>query len=83
MIEKGKLSDREAKCPFFLSHTKDYIRCEGVVPDTVQKMEFVNRRGMRDEKAKTLHYKAFCCGRWRYCEQVEAVQRSKYDDEEE
>lgn len=82
MIEKGKLNGRDAKCPFFVAHGEDFIRCEGVVPDTSCRIDFLPKPPKRlpDKAAKKLHYTVFCCGKWRNCEHAEAVKRSKYDE---
>ena len=84
MNEKGKLNGRDAKCPFFHAHGKDFIICEGVVPDTECRIDFLTPPPRRrpDEAAKKLHYCVFCCGKWRNCEQAEAIKRSKYSENE-
>lgn len=84
--EKGLLNDVEVKCPFYICHGADFIRCEGTIPDTRARIDFHmqgTRRGVLvpDEAGKKLHYKVFCCGKWRNCEQAEAVRRAKYEDE--
>lgn len=72
-------NDKEAKCPFFRAHGADFIRCEGDVPDTATRIEFL-QNDKPDKAAKRLHYRVFCCKRWRNCEHAMGVKR-KYDDE--
>ena len=70
-----KKKDTEAKCPYFKYHTEQTIICEGIVPDTKQRMIFEKKA------AKWTHYKAFCCkGYWR-CEQCQALDEIKYREE--
>ena len=76
---KGAWNDRDVICPYFIAHKDAYIRCEGDVPDTASKIEFSDRDGRPDEAAKTLHYRIFCCRKWRNCEHAQAVRR-KYED---
>jgi len=69
------LCDREAQCPYFQFHTRMYIVCEGVIPDTKGEILFGS------QEQKELHYRVFCCGRWTYCERARAIYHSKYQEE--
>lgn len=71
---KGKLNDRDAKCPFFCSHTRDRVTCEGVIPDSRASMFFENKNG------KKIQYNVFCCWKYENCEMYRASQQ-KYREE--
>ena len=76
------LNDREAKCPFFFSHGVNFIRCEGIIPDSVVSVEFYTTGRLPDRKAKETQYRVFCCDKWQNCERASALMRSKYDEDE-
>lgn len=71
----GKLNDRDAKCPFFASHTRDAITCEGLLPDTHETLHFLRRQD------KQVQYNVFCCLRYERCERYQAIMLL-YDDRE-
>lgn len=71
---KGKLNDRDAKCPFFCAHTKDSILCEGLIPDSRIKINFDGA------DTKRTQYSIFCCWRYENCEMYRALQE-KYQEE--
>lgn len=73
---KGKLNDRDAKCPFFCTHTKDTIICEGIIPDSRDSLRFEGKNG------KKIQYAVFCCWNYANCERYRALME-KYDGEEE
>jgi len=66
---RGKLNDRDAKCPFFCAHTKESVICEGVIPDSRDKINFETSQG------KKLHYAVFCCSHYKNCEKYAAVEQ--------
>lgn len=68
---------KDARCPFFMAHGNCFVVCEGVIPDTTSTARFARTTD------KDLHYKTFCCGRWRYCEHARALENGKYGDGEE
>lgn len=70
------LCDQEALCPMFQFHTRRYIVCEGVIPDT--KCESV----FGTEEQKDVQYKAFCCGKWQNCEIYRAIYANQYAEED-
>lgn len=67
---KGKLNDRDAKCPFFFAHTKSSVICEGVIPDSSARLNFDSA------KAKNIQYEVFCCGKFENCEMYRAIQEN-------
>ena len=69
-----KMCDRDAVCPYFISHMKQSIHCEGPIPDSRVTVTFEN------EKKKELHYQVFCCRRCAFCEMYQAAQK-KYEEE--
>jgi len=72
---KGKLSDRDAKCPYFCAHMQQAIVCESPIPDSRLKINFATTQ------AKATQYKIFCCGRYRNCELYQP-NAEKYEEEE-
>lgn len=74
------LNDRDAVCPFFLAHGAEYIRCEGMIPDSVVNIRFFTSGNAPNREAKDLHFKVYCCGQWEKCERANAIMRSKYDE---
>ena len=52
---KGKLSDRDAKCPFFCAHLHQAIVCESPIPESRLKINFSSVR------TKDTQYRVFCC----------------------
>ena len=73
---RGKLNDRDAKCPFFCAHTKDTIVCEGVIPDSHATLRFEGSNG------KKIQYAVFCCWNYQKCERYRPLQE-KYRNEDE
>jgi len=73
---KGKLNDRDAKCPFFCAHTKDSVVCEDLIPDSRASLRFEGRNG------KNIQYAVFCCLHYENCERYRALQQ-KYQEEGE
>lgn len=72
---KGKLNDRDAKCPFFCCHLRQSIICESPIPDSRVKINFATQQG------KALQYRVFCCGRFENCEIYKAV-NEKYGEDD-
>ncbi len=72
---KGKLNDRDARCPFFCAHTRESVVCESVIPDSRARISFM------DLTMKKRHYALFCCDKYENCEMYRAVQEN-YDEEE-
>ena len=68
---KGKLNDRDAKCPFFCSHTRDSVVCEDLIPDSRATLHFDGKNG------KKIQYAVFCCWKYENCERYGALV-SKY-----
>ena len=66
---KGKMNDRDAKCPFFCAHTKDSVYCESLIPDSRIKLNFDTI------SKKNLHYNLFCCYKYENCELHQAVMK--------
>lgn len=64
------------KCPFFKSHSKVTIVCEGVVPGTKSVMNFDSM------DAKDVQKDTFCDGQFECCEMFRSVMRFKYIEEE-
>lgn len=60
------------RCPFFKSHSKLTIVCEGVVPDTRSVMTF-NELAFKDVQKDT-----FCDGSYENCEMFRSIMRFKY-----
>lgn len=73
---KGKLNDRDAKCPFFCAHTQESVICESPIPDSRMKINFAQTA------AKKKHYALYCCRNYRYCEMYGANSK-KYEEDEE
>ncbi|MBQ7655128.1 MAG: hypothetical protein IJI53_02580 [Clostridia bacterium] len=73
---RGKLNDRDAKCPFFAFHTREAIACESLIPDTKAKITFEKPKG------KSLHYNLFCCFKYENCEMYQAVMKTYEEDDE-
>lgn len=71
---RGKLNDRDAKCPFFHCHTRESILCESPIPDSRIKINF----GKTEDKRR--QYALYCCKQYRYCELYRAVSE-KYEEE--
>lgn len=67
---KGKLNDRDAKCPFFCAHTKDSIICESMIPDSHVRISFA------PASKKSLHYTVFCCFKYQNCELHQAIMKT-------
>ena len=67
---KGKLNDKDARCPFFCAHTKNSVICEGVIPDSSARLNFDSA------KAKNIQYEVFCCGKYENCEMYRAIQEN-------
>ena len=80
--QKTGKNDRDAVCPYFSGWCKNYIRCEGDVPDTFSRIEFFGEDRQPDTAAVKLHYRIFCADRFKYCEHYRAVRR-KYAEEED
>ena len=67
---RGRLNDRDAKCPFFCAHTRQAVICEDLIPGSRAKHNFASTQ------EKDRHYKGWCCARYKYCEQYIALQRA-------
>ncbi len=67
---------QDVVCPFFVNANTVSIQCEGVVPDTLDRMSFPSSR------PKTLHMKTFCCGCYENCERYVAIMKKYQEDEE-
>ena len=63
-------------CPFFRSHTKKSISCEGFMDGMSISSSFDN------DQQKRLHKSIYCDGRYTYCEIYRMVMAAKYDDED-
>ena len=63
------------KCPFFKSHSKLTIVCEGVVPGTKSVMNF------SDGNIKDVQKDIFCDGNFECCEMFRSIMRYKYIEE--
>lgn len=74
MHVRGKLSDRDAKCPFFCAHLKQAVICESPIPESRLKINFASVR------AKDTQYRIFCCGRFQNCE-LYPPNAEKYNEE--
>lgn len=70
---KGKLNDRDAKCPFFCAHTRQAVICESPIPGSRLKINFGDNRDKDDQ------YRIFCCGRYENCELYQPNQ-AKYEE---
>ena len=74
---KGKMNDRDAKCPFFCAHTKDSVICEGLIPDSRARISFENGAG------KKTQYAVFCCWKFENCERYQALMKRYLEEQEE
>lgn len=81
--QKTVLNDRDAVCPFFVAHGTHWIRCEGMIPDSVVNIQFFMREKVPNREAKETQYRIFCCDNWQKCERAQAIIRSKYDEQNE
>lgn len=72
---RGKLSGRDALCPFLTYHTRDMIVCEGVIPGTSDHIHF------QAPNDKQIQYTVFCANRYLTCEKYLANMQ-KYSDPE-
>lgn len=72
---RGKLNDRDAKCPFFCAHLRQSIICESPIPDSRVKINFASVDG------KDKQYRIFCCQRYKNCELYRAV-NERYEDDQ-
>lgn len=81
--QKTVLNDRDAVCPFFLAHGTHYIRCEGMIPDSVVNIQFFTGANAPNREAKDVQFKLFCCDKWQRCERAQAILRSKYDERDD
>lgn len=59
---KGKLCDRDARCPFFCAHMRQAIICESPIPGSRLKINFGTTQD------KDTQYTIFCCGKYKNCE---------------
>ncbi len=64
---KGKLNDRDARCPFFVGHSKVSVLCEGLIPDSRIKINFDSAQ------TKDIQYNVFCSCRFENCEMYQAL----------
>ena len=71
---RGKLCDRDAKCPFFCAHMRQAVVCESPIPESRLKINF------SCTKSKDTQYKIFCCGDYKKCE-LYSPNAEKYEDE--
>ena len=72
---RGRMNDRDAKCPFFCGHTKESVLCEGLIPDSRIKINFA------DVKTKDIQYNVFCSYKFENCEMYQALMERYRDDE--
>lgn len=70
--EKTGYGTEVIKCPFFKSHAKTVISCEGLTDDSVIRMVYRSSRG------RELQENAFCAGRYEACEIYRAIVCAKY-----
>ena len=71
---KGKLNDRDAKCPFLLAHKKTEIYCEAPLWDCMMSLRF------GEEEKKREQYKGYCCETYQRCE-IYRANMKKYEEE--
>lgn len=63
-------------CPFYKADTVVTISCEGPFDACVRiQMLFENKRG------NELHFRAYCCQAYHYCEVYRMIYKTKYEDE--
>ena len=72
-----KLSDREAKCPFFQRHDRISVQCEGPIFDTLARVTF------ESGEKKQQHFSIYCREHFEKCEMYRAVYREKYEGTED
>lgn len=65
----------DVRCPFYRSHTRHVIRCEGYDDDTVEATAFAR------EQALQTKLEDFCCKAYRYCYKYRQVMYAKYEDD--
>ena len=70
---RGKLCDRDAKCPFFVAHTSGEVYCESPVPGAFMSLRF------ETEEGKKTQYYAFCCRKYENCE-IYRANMEKYEE---
>lgn len=75
MRKKTRCDEAMIACPFFRSHTRQAIGCEGITDECSIKLNFVSNA------ARDRHEAVFCMKRYHYCEIYRAVYQ-KYDDME-
>ena len=76
--KKYRFRDRSAdvECPFFHSHSRTTIRCEGCEDDTVETTAYPRSADMHRKLSE------FCCKSYRKCYRYAAVMYAKYPEEE-
>ena len=72
-----KMSDREAKCPFFQRHDRISVQCEGPIFDTLARVTF------ESGEKKAQHFSLYCRGNFEMCEMYRSVYREKYEGTED
>lgn len=67
-----RLNGRYAECPFFRSHKTMDITCEGVIPDTIETIRFLNSYQRKTQ------FDNYCCCHYDKCERYMAI-KERYD----
>ena len=63
------------RCPFFVAHGDQEIKCEGMISGTCCKIAFDNRQG------KKFHQATYCENQFERCEMYCSIQHWKWPDE--